>query len=117
MSDTFGAVYVSGQQIALPGGGQQGVGPFAIPASGVQDTQTVTVNTASTIAVPAGCQGVILVPPVGGSVAWRFKTVSGDTGTYLSQSLPTVITLDPNNLPSDIYLTSASSIAVVLQFF
>ena len=117
MSNTYGAVYVSGQQNALPGGGNQGIGPFAIPASGVQDTQSITVNTSATVAVPAGGQGLVLVPPSGGMVAWRFKTQSSDTGTYMSKTLPSVITLDPNNYPSNIYLASASSVVIVVQFF
>lgn len=117
MSDTFGAVYIQGIQIALPGGGNQNIGPFAIPASGVQDTQTVTVDTTATIAVPSTAQGVVLIPPSGGTVGWAFRTVSGDTGTHLSKSLPSVITFDPTNEPSNIYLASVGSVEIVAQFF
>jgi hypothetical protein len=116
MSDTFGALYISGQQTGLPSGGQQGIGPFAIPASGVQDTQTVIVNTTATIPVPSGAQGVLLVPPVAGDVAWSFRTINGDTGTYLNQSLPSFIDFDPDNYPSNIHLNSASSVAITVQF-
>ena len=119
MSDTFGAVYVSGQQQALAGGGIQGIGPFAIPCSGVQDTRTIVVDTTATVGVPTDIvpNGVVLVPPVGGTVAWTFRTVNGDTGTHLNQALPSVIAFDPNNIPANIYLGSASSVTIVVQYY
>jgi hypothetical protein len=116
MSDAFGALYINGVQTGLPSGGPQGIGPFAVPASGVQDTNAWTVNTATTVPVPPLAAGVLLVPPVGGSVAWSFKTISGDTGTHLDKALPTFINFDSSNMPANIYLTSAGSVVVVVQF-
>ena len=117
VSDTFGAVYVSGMQNGLPGGGVQGIGPFAIPCSGVQNTRDIPVNTTATVGVPVGAQGVVLVPPATGTVAWQFRTVNGDTGTFLSRSLPSVITFDPGSEPGNVYLNSASSVVITCQFF
>lgn len=118
MSDTFGAVYLSGQQMALPGGGVQGIGPFAIPASGVQDTNTWNISTSPiSVGVPNGAQGVLLIPPVGGVTAWLFKTVSADTGTFLSPSLPSFVCFDLNNIPAHIFmLTGAGTTTITAQF-
>jgi hypothetical protein len=118
MSLTFGALYMNGIQQALPGEGIQGIGPFAVPCSGVQDTQTVTVNTSSTIAIPATAQGVIITPPAGSTVHLTQKTNSGDTGTRINPGGPTFLNFDLVNtaVPSNLYLVSASSVAVVVQF-
>ncbi len=93
------------------------MGPFAIPAAGVQSTRDITVNTTASVGVPVGAQGVVLVPPVPGTVAWQFRTVNEDTGTYLSKSLPSVITFDPGSEPGNVYLTSADSVVITCQFF
>jgi hypothetical protein len=118
MSDTFGALYINGIQQGLPGGGIQGIGPFAIPCSGNQDTNIYGVNTSITITVPSVYvpQGVLIIPPTGGTVAFRFKTVSADSGVYLNPSLPSFINFDPSNLPVDVYLVSASSVDIGVQF-
>jgi hypothetical protein len=116
MSLTFGALYLNGIQQALPGQGIQGIGPFAIPCSGKQDTVTVTVNTTVTQPVPAASAGVIIVPPTGSTVALTMKTVSGDTGMRINPGLPTFYDFDSAAVPSNLYLVSASSVAVVLQF-
>ena len=80
MSDTFGALYIQGQQNDLPGQGDQAIGPFAIPCSGVQYTNPVAISADTrTVPLPSGAQGVLLIPPAAGTVAWSYKTVSGGT--------------------------------------
>ncbi len=113
MSDTFGALYMMGQQNNLPGGGTQGIGPYAIAASGVQDSNTWVVDTAETVPVPAGAAGALIIPVSGTDI--RYKTVSGDTGTYQGAQ-PTFLCFDSAHVPSNIYLTSAGSVTVVVQF-
>lgn len=116
MSLTNGALYLSGIQQALPGAGIQGIGPFAIPCSGKQDTVTVTVNTTSTIAVPLASAGALIIPPTGSTVALTMKTVNGDTGMRINPGLPTFYDFDSAAVPSNLFLVSASSVAVVVQF-
>lgn len=118
MSDTFGALYISGIQTGLPGGGVQGIGPFAIPCSGDQYTQTWVVDTTATVPVPTVTipKGVLLVPPTGGTVAWGFKTYSSDIGTQLSVGYPTFIDFDTANPPTNLYLFSSGSVPIVVQF-
>ena len=120
---SLNSLVITGQQSSLPGGGVQGIGPFSIACSGVQDSQEWVVNTTATIPVPtiaagyaANAAGVLLIPPAGGSVAWRYKTVSGDTGTYGNQTTPTFLNFDFNNMPTNVYLTSASSVIITVQF-
>ena len=52
---TYGAFYVSGLQTGTSSGGQQSLGPFAIPFADVVDTQTLSLTSASTttVAVPS----------------------------------------------------------------
>jgi len=120
MSNTFGALYIQGQQINLAGGNSQSIGQFAIPASGVQDTVTCncTASTLFTQVVPTNIVpiGVVVIPPIGGTSSILVKTVSGDTGIYLNPEYPSFIAFDPGHIPTNVYLTCSSSIAVVLQF-
>lgn len=117
MSDTFGAMYISGQQVDLPGQGDQVIGPFAIPCSGVQYTNPVALSAGTkTIPTIANAQGVLLIPPAAGTVAWSYKTIVSDTGTFGSQTLPTFLDFDPANYPSNLYLTSAGTVTIVVQF-
>jgi hypothetical protein len=115
---SYGSFYINGLQTGTPSGGQQSLGPFAIAFGDVIDTQTWTVNTSSTIPVPATALGVWIVPPTGSTVALSMKTVSGDTGIYIDPGQPTFINFDVTtpHLPSNLYLVSASSVAVVVQF-
>jgi len=120
---SLNSLVITGQQSGLPGGGVQGIGPFSVACSGVQDTQEWVVNTSATVPVPtiaagyaANAAGVLLIPPSGGSVAWSFKTTVGDTGIHGDQTTPTFLNFDAANQPANIYLTSASSVIIVVQF-
>ncbi len=119
MSDTFGAIYIQGQQIGLPGGGSQSIGPYGLPASGVQETVPVNlVNDTVATTVPTSVKpiGVLIVPPVGGAVAFSYKTVSGDTGIYANPQYPSWLAFDPAYVPTTLYLVSAGTVSVILQF-
>lgn len=116
MSDTFGALYMQGNQIGLPGGGIMGIGPFAVPCSGVLDNKLYGVNTTVTVPVATGAAGAIIIPPASGTVSFSYKTVPGDTGIYASPSQPSFLAFDPAHIPSSIYLVSASSVDITVQF-
>lgn len=123
MSDTFGALYIQGQQLNLPGGGPQSVGPFALPASGVQSIVTVPVaNDSNDVAVPtlaAGyaydATGVVIIPPTGGTVPVQIALVINQY-FYINPEYPSFIAFDPNNMPSNLYVKSTGTVAVVAQF-
>ena len=120
MSNTFGALYIQGQQTNLPGGGIQGIGQFAVPASGTQDTPTCQCTAASTftLALPTSIApvGALVIPPSTASGTIKIKTVSGDSGIFVSPSYPTWICFDPSNLPTNLYITCSVSQAIVVQF-
>ncbi|MGA9527150.1 MAG: hypothetical protein WBS24_03430 [Terriglobales bacterium] len=108
---------IQGQQTGTAQGSRVPLGPFNVPFGDVTDIQTVTVNTTATIAVPAGALGVAITPPIGNTTpSLKFKTVSGDQGTFIGPGQPTVIEFDPANLPADVYLVSGGSVVVVVQF-
>ena len=113
---SLNSLVITGQQSGLPGGGVQGIGPFSVACSGVQDTNSWTVNTSATVPVPTTAAGALLIPPAGGTVAWSFKTTVGDTGIHGDQTTPTFLNFDAANQPANIYLTSASSVIIVVQF-
>lgn len=124
VSDTFGALYIQGIQIALAGGGIQGIGPFAIPCSGVQDTQTRNITTAvTTVAVPTAPalpSGVVIIPPIGGVTDTNliYKNVIGDSGINLSPFYPTMISFDPADVPNNmLFATASGSILITIQIF
>ncbi len=53
-----------------------------------------------------------------GTIALQFKTVNSDTGTYVSPHSPTYVGFDDitPNIPANLYLVSAASVPVVVQF-
>lgn len=120
MSNTYGALYIQGQQTNLQGGGPQGIGAFAVPASGVQDTITVNclASTLTTTVIPTNITptGVLVIPPTSGIASILFKTVLADTGTYLNPQYPSFVAFDPAHLPTNVYLTCGAANVVVLQF-
>jgi hypothetical protein len=117
VSASNGFYSIQGIQTGTAQGGRVPLGPFNVPFGDVTDIQTVTVNTTATIAVPAGAQGVSISPPPGNlTPSLKFKTVSGDSGTFIGPGTPSVIQFDPENLPADIYLVSGGSVVVAVQF-
>lgn len=114
---SYGFFSIQGQQINTQQGGRQPLGSFTVPFGSVVDVQTITVDTTATIPVPAGALGVAIIPPAGNTTpSLKFKTVSGDSGTFIAPGVPSVIEFDPDNLPANIYLMSGGSVSVVVQF-
>ena len=124
MSDTYGALYIQGQQINLPGG-SQGIGQFAIPASGLQGTYAVylsgTTPVATPVPEPGGTLpiGVLVIPPAGGTAGIRIR-FNGNTIANLpiNPQYPSWFAMDPGDIWTNVYLTSTSgtAVTVILQF-
>ena len=124
MSDTYGALYIQGQQINLPGGGgNQGIGQYAIPASGIQYTVTLLVPDSSGSSIPLSLlpippTGVLIIPPVAGTVPFTFRTVFGDTGIDLSPAYPSWVAFNPADHPAYVYFVAATghTVDLTVQF-
>lgn len=52
----------------------------------------LAATTYTTVAVPAKAGGVIITPPFGNTASLTLKGASGDTGTRLSNTAPTILT-------------------------
>jgi len=118
-----GYFFIQGYQISTPSAGRTNLGPFNVPFGTVTNVQELTLGAGTaTIAVPSGSQGVCIIPPIGSppvGVTMKFKTVSGDSGTFISTQQPTEVQWDTANseVPADIYLVVAGgSITVTVQY-
>jgi hypothetical protein len=114
---------IQGRQVATPAANSQTVGPFNIPFSPTASVFSGSLGAGTTTdPVPAGSFGCVIIPPIGnppGGVTLKMKTVSGDSGTFISTQQPTEIQWDTVNgeVPADLYLVVAGgSIEVVVQF-
>jgi hypothetical protein len=114
---------IQGAQINTAQAGRVPLGPFNIPFGTVAYVETLSLTAGTTaVAVPAGASGVAIIPPIGappGGVTLKQKTVSGDSGEFISTEYPTVIEFDTvtPNVPANLYLVAAGgSITVVVQF-
>lgn len=115
---TYGSFNVAGIQFPTEGSGSVPLGPFGIAFSNTAQTTTVTVNTTSTVSVPSTAGGVAIIPNTGNVGTIKFKTVSGDSGTYISPNAPSFIEFDTINseVPANIYLVTSVSTQITLQF-
>lgn len=114
---------VQGYQTETPQGGRSNLGPFNVPFGAAVGIVAEDLSTGTTaFAVPSGVKGVAVIPPIGSppaSVTLKVKTVSGDSGIFVSTEYPTIIEFDTvnNEVPATIYLVVAGgSIEVCLQF-
>lgn len=114
---------IQGYQVQTASGGRSDLGPFNIPFGTVGETLTETLTPGTTtIAVPAGSKGVAVIPPIGAppaGVTLKLKTVSGDSGSFISTQQPSLLEWDTvnNEVPADIYLVCAGGdITVGVQF-
>lgn len=112
----FGAFYVQGLQIGLPGGNQQSLGPFALAFTDCQavyeqvfsaGTNTVTVPTAT---APGG---LWIIPPTGNT-----ETLELPGGLYIDPQNASFVNFDnvTPNIPTSIVITAGGTVTVVLQF-
>jgi hypothetical protein len=114
---------IQGYQVETAAVGRSNLGPFNIPFGTVTETLTETLAAGTaTIPVPAGSKGVAIIPPIGAppaGVTLKLKTVSGDSGSFISTEQPSLLEWDTTNseVPADIYLVVAGgSITVGVQF-
>jgi hypothetical protein len=114
---------IQGYQVNTPSSQRTDFGPFNVPFGTVTDVVQYTLAAGTTtIAVPDGTNGVAIVPPIGNppaGVTLKFKTVLGDSGTFISTAQPSEIQWDEANEqePANIYLVVAGgSITVTVQF-
>lgn len=114
---TYGTWQLAGVQSGTAQGGQTSLGPFAIAFGPVTEVSPVLVNTTATVSIPATAAGVCIIPPIGNTTpSIKFKTVSGDSGTFIDPGQPTLVQFDANNQPANLYLVSGSSVTVTVQF-
>jgi hypothetical protein len=120
---TNGYFSVQGYQTETANVGRTNLGPFNVPFGPVTEVLTETLSAGTvTIPVPAGSYGVAIIPPIGApptGVTLKIKTVSGDSGTFISTQQPTIFEWDTVNteVPADIYLVVAGgSITVGIQY-
>lgn len=112
---------VQGYQTETASAGRTNLGPFNVPFGSVTDIATYAMTAETlTIPVPAGSKGVAIIPPIGSppsGVTLKFKTVSGDSGTFISTEYPSLFEWDTVNteVPANIYLTASGAITVAVQ--
>lgn len=117
-----GSFSIQGYQTGTPSGGRVNLGPFSVPMGAVADVQQLALSAGTaTIPVPEASSGVCIIPPIGnppGGVTLKFKTVSGDSGTFISTAQPSILEWDEanENEPANIYLVASGNITVTVQF-
>lgn len=103
-----GTVSIAGTLQSVPPGSTTIAAAVTASASNlVQVTNTVLANGANTIAVPTWAVGVLIEPAANNTIALTLKGVTGDTGTPLSPTAPTLISF-PSTPPANIVITAAS---------
>ena len=119
---SFGYFTVQGYQTGTPSGGRINLGPFSIPFGNANVVQEYALTAGSTtIPVPATSEGVAIIPPIGSppaGVTLKQKTVSGDSGEFISTEQPSLIQWDTvnNEVPANLYLVASGNITVTVQF-
>jgi len=112
---------VQGYQIGTATSQRTNLGIFNVPYGGVTFVEGFGLTSGSTtIAINPFSFGVAIIPPIGSppsGVTLKFKTVSGDSGVFISTAQPTLIEWDTTNseVPSDIYLVASGNITVTVQ--
>lgn len=115
-----GYVAISGLLSQTPQGTIR-IGPLSITPNGSNDFQSSQQTLPSgnnSITVPSWAVGVLIQPPTGNAVVITLKGVNGDTGTVISPSGPTLISLTAGSV-STFVLNAASTISALtsLTFF
>lgn len=107
--------------VTLSGSNWQGVPAFtpniiSNAYSIQQPLAQATINGKTTVVVPTGAAGVIIQANIAGTL--KVSTVLADTGTFVNHAgAPTIITFDPANLPTSLYLISTGVYVVLLYWF
>ena len=113
---------IQGYQVQTPNVGRTDLGPFNVPFGAVTEVLSEVLSAGTvTIPVPAGTKGVAIIPPIGAppaGVTLKLKTVSGDSGDFISTQQPSLLEWDTvnNHVPANIYLVASGNITVGVQF-
>jgi len=119
---TTGYFSLQGYQLNTVTAQRTNLGPFNVAFSGVTSvTEYFLTSGTTTIAVPSGSFGVAIIPPIGSppmGVTLKMKTVSGDSGIFISTAEPTLVEWDTTNseVPTDLYLVASGNITVTVQY-
>jgi hypothetical protein len=100
-------------QWAVPSG-QESIGPFTITGSlGNAEVFTIAAmaNGDNTFAVPAGCRGVVIIPPSGNTTPITYREVGGDTGSRIDKTAVKVEIFDTAALPANVIINSTGGFA------
>lgn len=107
-----GTLQIQGQQFNLPQG-QINVGGLSIPFSANNYTQQITTATTTTITLPTGFAGALLIP----SVATPPTTLKWG-GNFVSPSVASLWSFDAANYPANVVvITTGATLLVTVQFF
>jgi len=101
-----GALSIQGTQTNLPNGSQIH-GPFSLPFSSISAETIVPFNSTNlAIPVPAGCNGVTLVPNNTATMTCSFGFITAQL-TRMAIDGPTIVKFDElaSAQPSDVYIT------------
>jgi hypothetical protein len=110
-----GTINVGGMAIGMLSGSKI-IGPVTILGS-IPECSIVTVVLGSgdnTIPVPANAVAFMFVPGAG-LAGIKYRSLFGDTGSYISPLNATVISFDAANIPSNIYLNVATPASGVVS--
>jgi len=85
-------ISISGTKLGLPMGSET-IGPLTITnATTVGAVSELTsINGDNAVTIPANAIGCIIVPPIGSTLAKKYKGAAGDTGISLHLTNPQVI--------------------------
>lgn len=88
-----GSWRIYGSVTGLPSG-TRSVDVSITVGTGVDSTQTYTVNGFQNLSPPSGATAVLIIPASGNAQTLTLKGVTGDTGVLLNKTQPTVVALD-----------------------
>lgn len=73
---------------------------------------TVLLSGTNQMAIPSWALGLIIMPNPSNATPMSVHTVITDAGIHLSQTVPSLISFDPANMPTQLYiLTSGTPIS------
>lgn len=108
-----GTISVTGTLTGQPDGSRTVALGWTITA-GLSAVTVGLSSGANTITVPTGCTLIELVPPATNTETVTYKGISGDTGTQISKTKPTIIAWETG---SSFVLTTSGAIAGYTIYF
>jgi len=113
---------IQGYQINPVSSQRTNLGIFSVPYGGVTFVEEFArTSGTTTIPISSSSFGVAIIPPIGSppmGVTLKMKTVSGDSGIFISTAEPTLVEWDTTNseVPTDLYLVASGNITVTVQY-